>query len=153
MDGPEVNADRITTPSPFSWRTGLATLVSSRTGEVVSTAPQPSGDILPNFPPFVLRWDESANPLPRRAIRPAARLRARLPQLDPPAWVPTGALDQPFDFCGYVQRLCADIVAGRPEFLHIDPSCLLFGVTQARSGRVHGLQARVTPLRFRGGAM
>jgi hypothetical protein len=32
-------------------------------------------------------------------------------------------------------------------------SRLLFGVTQARSGRAHGLQARVTPLRFRGGTL
>jgi hypothetical protein len=30
---------------------------------------------------------------------------------------------------------------------------LLFGTTQARTGRPHGLQARVTPLRFRGGQL
>jgi hypothetical protein len=38
-----------------------------------------------------------------------------------------------------------------PELGHIDVSSLLFAVTQARSGRTHGLQARVTPLRFRHG--
>jgi hypothetical protein len=32
-------------------------------------------------------------------------------------------------------------------------SQVLFGVTQARSGRSHGLQARVTPLRFRDGQL
>ena len=36
---------------------------------------------------------------------------------------------------------------------HIDVSRLLFGVLQARTGRRHGLQARVTPLRFCGGAL
>jgi predicted metallopeptidase len=36
---------------------------------------------------------------------------------------------------------------------HIDVSRLLFAVTQARSARPHGLQARVTPLRFRHGQL
>ena len=39
------------------------------------------------------------------------------------------------------------------ELRHIDVSRLLFGVLQARSARPHGLQARVTPLRFRDGAL
>jgi hypothetical protein len=47
--------------------------------------------------------------------------------------------------------LCADIVAQCIELTHIDVSRLLFAITQARSGRAHGLQARVTPLRFAGG--
>ncbi len=36
---------------------------------------------------------------------------------------------------------------------HIDVSRLLIGALQARSRRRHGLQARVTPLRFHGGAL
>ena len=36
---------------------------------------------------------------------------------------------------------------------HLDLSRILFGVTQARNGHAHGLQARVTPLRFSGGAL
>jgi hypothetical protein len=36
---------------------------------------------------------------------------------------------------------------------HIDVNHLLFGITQARSRRPHGLQARVTPLRFRAGRL
>jgi hypothetical protein len=35
----------------------------------------------------------------------------------------------------------------------VDVSRLLFAATQARSGRPHGLQARVTPLRFRDGQL
>jgi hypothetical protein len=36
---------------------------------------------------------------------------------------------------------------------HIDVSRLLFAVTQARSGKSRGLQARLTPLRFEGGRL
>jgi predicted metallopeptidase len=52
-----------------------------------------------------------------------------------------------------MRRLCADIVARCEDLRHIDVSKLLFAMTQARSGRLHGLQARVTPLRFRHGAL
>jgi hypothetical protein len=45
-------------------------------------------------------------------------------------------------------NLCRDIAARCPELAHIDTGRLLVGVTQARNGRTHGLQARVTPLRF-----
>jgi predicted metallopeptidase len=62
-------------------------------------------------------------------------------------------VDRPFDFCGHVRRLCADVVRQTPELRHIDVSRVLIGVVQARSARRHGLQARVTPLRFRGGAL
>jgi hypothetical protein len=65
----------------------------------------------------------------------------------------TGPEDRPFDFCFQIRRLCADIVKNCPEFRHIDPSRLLFGITQARRGTRHGLQARVTPLRFRHGQL
>jgi hypothetical protein len=72
--------------------------------------------------------------------------------LTPPD-VPTGPEDQPFDFCGHVQRLCADIVATCADLGHVDVSRLLFAVTQARSSRSFGLQARVTPLRFGAGQL
>jgi hypothetical protein len=49
--------------------------------------------------------------------------------------------------------LCADLVRRCEELRHVDVSRLLFAVTQARSGRTHGLQARVTPLRFRDGRL
>jgi hypothetical protein len=65
----------------------------------------------------------------------------------------TGPTDRPFDFCGHVRRLCEDLARHSPEFAHLDVSRLLFGMTQARSGRKHGLQARVTPLRFQRGAL
>ena len=103
--------------------------------------------------PFVMRWDVARHPLPRRPVRAPARARGVVLGTEAPPWLATGPAELPFDFCGHVQRLCGDIVARCPELNHIDPSKLLFCMTQARTGRVHGLQARVTPLRFRDGGL
>jgi hypothetical protein len=100
-----------------------------------------------------MRWDATRYPLPRRPVRAPARPRGVVLGTEAPPWLATGPAELPFDFCGHVQRLCADIVARSPELSHIDPSKLLFCMTQARTGRVHGLQARVTPLRFRNGGL
>jgi hypothetical protein len=101
--------------------------------------------------PFVLCWNAPARPLPLREVRGAGRG----PGYGTPAplWLDTGPAWLPFDFGARVRRLCGDIVARSEELRHIDLSRLLFAVTQARSGKVHGLQARVTPLRFQGGAL
>jgi hypothetical protein len=103
--------------------------------------------------PLVLRWQEPDNPLPVRAVRVPARSRPRTLGLEAPPWWSTGPADRPFDFCGHIRRLCADVVRHCPELAHIDVSRLLFAMTQARSGQAHGLQARVTPLRFRHGQL
>jgi hypothetical protein len=71
--------------------------------------------------------------------------------VEAPPWLPTGPEAGPFDFSAAVRRLCADIAVRCPELAHVDATRLLFAVTQARSGRPYGLQARVTPLRFRDG--
>jgi hypothetical protein len=73
--------------------------------------------------------------------------------LAPAPWLPTGAEGEPFDFTGHVHRLCADLAARCEALRHVDVSRLLFAVTQARNGRTHGLQARVTPLRFADGRL
>ena len=101
--------------------------------------------------PFVLCWDEADNPLPVRAVRVPAR--SIVLSGEAPPWLGTGPAGRPFDFCGHVGRLCADIARRCDALGHVDPSRLLFAVTQARSGQVHGLQARVTPLRFAGGSL
>ena len=102
-------------------------------------------------PPLVLRWQGPDNPLPLRTVHAPGPVRGPVP--DAPPWLRTGPAHRPFDFCGHVRRLCADVVRHSAELRHIDVSRLLFGVLQARSGRRHGLQARVTPLRFRDGAL
>jgi predicted metallopeptidase len=107
----------------------------------------------PTALPLIHRWHEPDNPLPLRTINVPKSGRGRASFTDAPAWLRTGPADQPFDFCGHVARLCADIVRHSDALKHIDVSRLLFGVLQARSGRRHGLQARVTPLRCHGGAL
>src|SRR5439155_20062257 len=52
---------------------------------------------------------------------------------------------------GQIKRLCANITLRCEALRHVDVSRLLFAVTQARTGRTHGLQARLTPLRFHEG--
>ena len=119
----------------------------------MSIADCPSDELSLTFPPFVRAWDGTENPLPMRVIRPAAARRAHTLLSKAPPWVYTGPTSQPFNFCKSVRRLCKDIVAHCDALRHVDISRLLFTVTQARSHRLHGLQARVTPLRFRGGAL
>jgi predicted metallopeptidase len=103
--------------------------------------------------PLELHWHEPGQPLPVREVQFPATGRRRPLGVEAPPWLPTGRTDQPFDFCGHVRRLCGDIRAHCAELRHIDVSRLLFSVVQARSGRTHGLQARVTPLRFTGGQL
>jgi hypothetical protein len=102
--------------------------------------------------PLVLSFAGPKNPLPLRPVRPIER-RAPVLSSDAPPWFESGAAGEPFDFCHHVQRLCGDIAACCDSLQHVDVSRLLFAFTQARSGRTHGLQARVTPLRFRAGAL
>ncbi len=95
-----------------------------------------------------LRWNDFDKPLPVLPLRPSARRRAPLPGTAPPPWHATGNSGQPFYFCDHMRRLCQDVAARCPELAHLDVGRILIGVTQARNGRAHGLQARVTPLRF-----
>jgi hypothetical protein len=101
--------------------------------------------------PLICRWDEAERPLPRRSIRAPGHhtINGYEGRLD----VRTGPWGHPFDFCGYVRRLCANIAVRCEPLRHIDVSRILFAVTQARNGHAHGLQARVTPLRFREGRL
>jgi len=101
--------------------------------------------------PLELRWG-AGQPLPVRSVRVAAGTRRRSIGLES-RWQKTGPSDQPFDFSAHVRRLCADMVTHCEDLAHVDVSRLLFGMTQARSGRHFGLQARVTPFRFHKGAL
>ncbi len=107
----------------------------------------------PSARTLVFRWSEPDNPLPVRVIQPTSPPRAAAPLAAAPPWWPSGPEGAPFDFCGHVRRLCADVAARCAALAHVDVSRLLFGVTQARSACPHGLQARVTPLRFPNGRL
>ncbi len=102
--------------------------------------------------PLAYRWEDGSNPPPVKVIR--TRHQPRLgPMQAPPPWLATGPAATAFDFCGHVRRLLHDIVARCQPLGHVDVSRLLVGVTRARNGRAHGLQARVTPLRFSRGEL
>lgn len=101
--------------------------------------------------PLILHWSEPDQPLPIRAIR--VPVSSTTETVEPPPWLCTGANERSFAFCTHVQRLCGDIAVCCEEFQHLDVSRILFAVTQARSQRMFGLQARVTPMRFRKGAL
>jgi predicted metallopeptidase len=66
---------------------------------------------------------------------------------------PAPEASQPFDFCASVQRLVTDIAERCPDFRHLQVPRILVTVTQARGHHTHGLQARVTPLRFARGEL
>jgi len=92
--------------------------------------------------PLVLRWSARA-PLAARWVIPEGS-PLRLP--DPPE--PTG-----FDFTARMRTLCDDVAARCPELGHVEMPRVLVSFTPCRNRSRYGLQARVTPLRFRGGAL
>ncbi len=107
--------------------------------------------------PLAIDWTgpDGPRPLSIREIRP---IRRRAPQTElSPVFQPelfhtgNGEACGPFDFSFHVARLCEDVVARCACFHHIDPRRMLFCVTQARTTRSFGLQAKITPMRFRHG--
>lgn len=105
------------------------------------------------MPPFVLRWDSQTAPLPIRQVLAQPSATKQTVGLTVPPWIETGPVDQPFDFSEAIRTLCTDIVARCEDLSHIIVPQILFTFTQARNGRRHGLQARVTPLRLRDGVL
>ena len=59
----------------------------------------------------------------------------------------------PFDFTAAMRRLCEDVVAYTPELAHVDMPKVAVAFAQARRRVLHGLQAKLTPLRFENGSM
>ncbi len=103
--------------------------------------------------PLVLLWGGTHPPLPRREVQIPPYSRRRTTPLEAPAWLQTGAIKEPFDFCRHLRALCTDVALRCDELKHLNVARLLFGMTQARRGCRHGLQARVTPLRFHRGSL
>lgn len=100
------------------------------------------------FPPLILEWGDGRAPLPVRTVFCHSRQH---PGLEAPPWINTGDPSQPFHFSEAMRDLCADIAARFEPLAHLDVSRMLFGFTPSRNLRNHGLQARVTPMRFRNG--
>lgn len=100
------------------------------------------------FPPLLMEWGNGTSPLPVRAVRAHSRTHTCL---EAPPWINSGDPDQPFNFSESMRLLCSDIASHFQPMAHLDPSRMVFAFTQARGFRNHGLQARVTPMRFRDG--
>ena len=92
--------------------------------------------------PLELRWD-ALRPLAARWVTPDG-VRRRVPNV--PA---TRALD----FTARMHALCADVAARCAELRHVHMPRVLVTFTPSRNRSRYGLQARVTPLRFRDGAL
>ncbi|HEV3143405.1 MAG TPA: hypothetical protein VGZ47_05905 [Gemmataceae bacterium] len=108
---------------------------------------------LVNRPPYRVDWRNGDGALPQRLLRPRGR-RLQLPfYLAAPPHFATGPAEAPFDFSGHMLRLCHDLTAWCEELQQIDVSRILFTVTSSRTRRAQGLQARVTPMRFRHGQL
>lgn len=98
-------------------------------------------------PPLVMHWDSKHAPLPIREVR--GHSRGHGPAAPP--WIESGEPEAPFDFSERMRLLCADIASKYEPLAHLDVSRMVFAFAQARNSRIHGLQARVTPLRFHDG--
>jgi predicted metallopeptidase len=61
--------------------------------------------------------------------------------------------DRAFDFTAAMRRLCVDVTERLPEFRHVRMEEVAVTFAQARRRVMHGLQAKLTPLRFEGGAL
>jgi hypothetical protein len=91
--------------------------------------------------PLELHWT-AAQPLPARWVLPdGARARTDAP----PA--------EAFDFTARMGALCADVSARCEALRHVHMPRVLVTFTPSRNRSRYGLQARVTPLRFRDGAL
>src|SRR5262245_20659859 len=92
--------------------------------------------------PLELRWDVR-RPLPAKWVIPdGARFRVSEP--------PTA---RALDFTARMRALCEDVVARCEELRHVHMPRVLVTFTPSRNRSRYGLQARVTPLRFRNGAL
>lgn len=95
--------------------------------------------------PLELRWG-GRRPLPARWVIPEGR-RHRVPSAG------GAATQRPFDFSTAMRRLCDDVTARCEQLCHVHMPRVLVSFTPCRNRSRYGLQARVTPLRFRGGAL
>jgi len=58
-----------------------------------------------------------------------------------------------FDVIAALAAVCEDLVARIPDFRHIEMDRVALSFCQARRGSTHGMLAKLTPLRFKGGEL
>lgn len=62
-------------------------------------------------------------------------------------------LRTPFDFSAAMYRLCDDITQRMPDLRHVNMPEVAVTFAQTRSRVTHGMQAKLTPLRFENGSL
>src|SRR5438105_915619 len=97
--------------------------------------------------PLTLSWEATRRPLPTHWVIPEGRRRPIRPAFT------AGHDFGPLDFCGRMRRVCEDIVGRCETFRHVRMPAVLTSFTPSRNRSLFGLQARVTPLRFRDGRL
>lgn len=114
----------------------------------MNTEVAPSGPVAPwRDRPYVLSWN-NLDEVPHSVVR---SLAPRGHADTGPPWFDSGPPGESFHFTRAMADLTADVCRHVAEFQHIDPNRVLITMLQARHPKRHGLQARVTPLRFTGG--
>jgi len=58
-----------------------------------------------------------------------------------------------FHFTDRMRDVCRDMAERLPELAHVDMSRVAVSFSQARKPVLHGLYAKITPMRFQGGAL
>lgn len=96
--------------------------------------------------PLSFTWtqDGGPNPVPRGAVKPVRAL---------PRPVLLGLHPGPFQFSDRMRLLLEDVILRTPDLAHINLNYMLVGISRARTRRPFGLQAKVTPMRFKQGAL
>ncbi len=94
--------------------------------------------------PYELHW-HARRPLPERWIVPKGR------RLKPGIRAAGGKGH--IDFCRHMRRLCEDVARRCEVLAHVRMPAVLLSFTPSRNRSRFGLQARVTPLRFRDGRL
>ena len=105
-----------------------------------------NGSLTHRAVPLEMRWDRT-RPLPARWVIPDGR---------PPRKVAGRCLRpsaEPLDFCERMRRVCRDISDRCEALRHVHMPAVLLSFTPSRNRSLYGLQARVTPLRFREGRL
>lgn len=124
-----------------------------RTAELITRPPAPAAGLAPRRGagrrtlPLELRWESTLCPLPARWVIPEGRAARRVVRSR------TQQPRSPLDFCGHMRRVCADIADRCEPLRHIHMPAVLMSFTPSRNRSLYGLQARVTPLRFREGRL
>lgn len=113
--------------------------------------------VAPSLPALQLhcRWTarDGDRPLTRRIIQATGPGPRTPTATDGGVILPPHAEAGRLDVTEQMARLCRDVTTRCPELYHVNVDRILFGVTQARHPRRHGLQAKITPLRFKGGEL